>query len=207
MREILIFDYDGVIVDSLSIFMNSFITACHQQGYPQIASKEEFLRLFEGNMFEKMFDHGMKKETILKIVNTLKKELLLHQEEIEFFPNIQSVLQKLSEDHTLLISTSNETSLVETFLKKKNMDNLFQGIYGSDIEPSKVKKIQMVQREFNHASYTYIGDTVGDIKEAKIADINTVAVTWGWHKFNQLKKVHPNSFAHHPSDLLSLFTE
>lgn len=119
MNHVLIFDYDGVIADSLSVFMNSFITACQQQGYPQIASKQEFLRLFEGNMFEQMMNHGMNKETILNIVHTLRDELLLHQEKIKFFPEIQQVLTKLSKNHTLLISTSNETGLVQRFLMKK----------------------------------------------------------------------------------------
>lgn len=65
----------------------------------------------------------------------------------------------------------------------------------------------MIQRKFNHATYSYIGDTVGDIKEAKSAKVTTVAVTWGWHDLDQLQQAQPDSLVHHPSELLSLFTK
>ena len=33
MNNVLIFDYDGVLVDSFDIFMENFIKACKQQGF------------------------------------------------------------------------------------------------------------------------------------------------------------------------------
>ena len=73
MQQVLIFDYDGVIVDSLEVFMKDFIKACKQEGYPEIATKKEFLQLFQGNMFDQMMKKGMDKKTILNIVYTLKE--------------------------------------------------------------------------------------------------------------------------------------
>ena len=206
MQQVLIFDYDGVIVDSLSIFMQFFFDACKKQGYPDLASKQEFLRLFDGNMFEQMMRKGMNKQTILRIVYDIKKGLLKHQQEINLFPDIKSILEKLSINHTLIISTSNETTVVSEYLKKRNLIHLFEKIYGSDIEPSKVKKIKLIQQHFKSNNYTYIGDTIGDIKEAQQANIKTVAVTWGWHTKSELLQADPDLIAHNPYELLSLIT-
>ena len=52
MENILIFDYDGVIVDSLDIFMKDLISACKKNGFNQISTKDIFLNLFDGNMYE-----------------------------------------------------------------------------------------------------------------------------------------------------------
>jgi phosphoglycolate phosphatase len=205
MRQVLIFDYDGVIVDSLSIFMKFFFDACKQYGYDNISTEQEFLALFHGNMFEQMINKGMDQLTILNIVNYLKKGLLAHQQEINLFPDIKFVLKKLAIHHKLLISTSNETSVVFEYLKLRKIDGIFDGIYGSDIEPSKVKKIKLIRDLVHENNFTYIGDTVGDIMEAKQANITSVAVTWGWHSKNVLSNAQPDHIAHHPLDLLSLF--
>jgi len=205
MRQVLIFDYDGVIVDSFSIFMTYFIEACKKQGYGFIATKKDFLQLFNGNMFEQMMQKGMDRKTILSIVYHLKDGLIKHQQKIEPFPKMPTVLQKLAQQHTLIVSTSNETKVVEEYLKKKNLYNLFDCIYGSDIEPSKVKKIQLIRKNNHFDKYTYIGDTVGDVKEAKRANIQIIAVTWGWHSKKQLQHAHPDLIIDQPNELLSLF--
>jgi phosphoglycolate phosphatase len=206
MQQVLIFDYDGVIVDSLSIFMQYFFDACRKQGYSTLANKQEFLRLFDGNMFEQMMQKGMNMQIILSIVQEIKEGLMKHQQEINLFPNIKTILEKLAINHTLIISTSNETTVVLDYLKKRNLNHLFEEIYGSDIEPSKVKKIRLIQKHFKSNNYIYIGDTIGDIREAQQANINTVAVTWGWHKKSELLQADPDLIAHDPKELLALIT-
>ena len=205
MKNVLIFDYDGVIVDSLSIFMKFFFEACKKYNVDSIETKQDFLGLFDGNMFEQMMNKGMDKKTILNIVYYLKEGLIKHQKEINLFPEIKPVLNHLSRHHKLIISTSNETSVVLEYLKLHEMNEIFEGIFGSDVEPSKVKKIKLIQNQINNHNFTYIGDTIGDIKEAKQANISSVAVTWGWHSKNVLSKAQPDHIAHHPIDLLSLF--
>jgi phosphoglycolate phosphatase len=207
MQQVLIFDYDGVIVDSLEIFMKHFIKACKQEGYPEIATKKEFLKLFHGNMFDQMMKKGMDKKTILNIVYTLKEGLETHQDEIRLFSNMKNVLEQLSKNCKLIISTSNETNVVRNHLKKENIERLFDGIYGSDIEPSKVKKIQIIQNKNPSKDYFYIGDTIGDILEGKQAQVKTIAVSWGWHTKEELLKIKPDHIVDKPSNLLTMFNK
>jgi phosphoglycolate phosphatase len=205
MKNVLVFDYDGVIVDSLSIFMTYFMDACKKEGYVNIATKKDFLQLFDGNMFEEMMRRGMNKKTIVSIVYTLREGLLKDQQKIKLFPTMDIVIKRLAKKHTLLISTSNETQVVSNYLKAKGLECFFEDIYGSDIEPSKVKKIELIKKNVPSNRYTYIGDTVGDMKECKQASIETVAATWGWHSKKQLLQTHPTMIADHPTDLLFLF--
>ena len=46
------FDYDGVLVDSLDIFATTFIAASRACGYNGIKTHEQVVRLFDGNFFE-----------------------------------------------------------------------------------------------------------------------------------------------------------
>ncbi|MGZ3648342.1 MAG: HAD family hydrolase [Syntrophales bacterium] len=49
-----------------------------------------------------------------------------------------------------------------------------------------------------------MGDTTGDIKEARLAGVRTVAVTWGWHSKEKLETVRPDYLIETVKDLLQI---
>ena len=103
MDNVLIFDYDGVIVDSLEMFMRFFINACQNYGWKQISSKKEFLLLFHGNMYQNMEKLGMKKQDILNVVLEVKEGLLTNLEDLPLFPDMKQTLETLSQTNILCI--------------------------------------------------------------------------------------------------------
>jgi phosphoglycolate phosphatase len=191
MSLVLIFDYDGVIVDSLDLFMRFFINACKRYGHPEISSKEEFLDLFKGNMYENMMKLAMTKTEISLIVDQVKKRLISHIKELFPFPGMKEILMELTKEHILCITTSNKTSVVEKFLAY-NKVSYFDTILGSDIHTSKIEKIKMIKKIHSSTSYVFIGDTIGDILEGKQANVITIGVTWGWHSKEELQKSKPD---------------
>lgn len=203
MKNVLIFDYDGVIVDSLEIFMKNFIEACKREGFQNIASKKEFLKLFEKNMYESMFEMGMSKKQILRIVNFMKDRLIKNQNKLNLFPGIKETIESLSKNNILVIVTSNESSVVENFLKSKDIYK-FNKVLGSEKEASKIAKIEKIKSDFEVKNYYYIGDTVGDIIEGKKAKVKTVGVSWGWHPRIKLKETGPDFLISVPNDLLKI---
>jgi phosphoglycolate phosphatase len=203
MTSVFIFDYDGVLVDSFELFMNLFLKACKNHGWNQISTKKEFLYLFEGNMFEYMMNHGMSRQDILDVVLEVKEGLLTHLDDICLFPGLQETLEYLSRTHILCISTSNDTAVVKTYLKKQHL-TVFDEVFGSDIHPSKIKKIELIKQRYPADEYAYIGDTIGDIKEGKKAGVKTVAVTWGWHTKQQLQQANPDVLIDQVADLKTI---
>jgi len=176
--NLIIFDYDGVIVDSFEIFMENFILACQKEGVDEIANKEDFLKLFEGNMYESMIKKGMSREKILRVVYAMRDSMIKNQDRLKLFDGISEAIKELSVSNKLAVVTSNETAIVKKFLKDRNID-YFEEIIGSDKEASKVKKIRWLKEEFSSYECYYIGDTVGDIIEGRRAGAKTVAVALG----------------------------
>ena len=204
MSDVLIFDYDGVLIDSFEIFMKHFLDSCRKYHVDQIKDKKDFLNIFNGNMYENMYKMGLSKEEILRVVLNVKKELIKDQEKIKLFDGIKEVLENLSKNHILVVVTSNDTEVVTRYFKSKNID-FFDEIVGSDKEPSKIKKIDYIKNKYSGNSYYYFGDTKGDIIEGKKAGIKTVAAVWGWHGKEELKKEKPDFLLDEPEDILSIF--
>ncbi len=204
MVRILLFDYDGVLVDSLDIFMNHFIAACQHEGFSQIHDKKSFLGLFNKNLYESMLEIGMGLEDILHIVHQVRDGLLKDQDKLSLFPGIQKTISRLAEENKLFVVTSNESNVVDAFLKSQKVSD-FIGIYGSDKGGSKVNKILSIKQQFPDADFYYIGDTIGDIDEGRKAEVSTIAVSWGWHDSSLLAAEKPDYLIDAPADLIGLF--
>ena len=203
MKNVLIFDYDGVLVDSLELFMKHFIFACKKEGFHNVSSKKDFLKLFEKNMYESMYELGMSKKNILNIVYYMRDHLLKNQDKLDVFPGIKETLEYLSKNNILIVVTSNDTSVVKSFIKSHEID-FFDEIFGSDKEVSKIAKIKKIKTLFEGDNFFYIGDTTGDISEGKLAGVKTVGVSWGWHPRDKLLKAEPDFLIDESSELIDI---
>ena len=67
MQKIIMFDFDGVIVDSLEIFRFNFTTACKKFGYHQFTDNDRFLDLLNGNFYEEVANSGIPMKIISEI--------------------------------------------------------------------------------------------------------------------------------------------
>ena len=205
MHNTVIFDYDGVIVDSLDFFIKYFVNACKNEGINSIASKNKFLSLFEGNMYESMHKRGLSDEQILKVIYILKDGLLKDQANIKMYPGIHDVIKKLSNNNTLFVITSNDSQVVKEYLSSRNLNN-FTEIFGSDKDPSKINNLEFIKKNYNSDKIYFVGDTVGDIIAARNANVLSISVSWGWHDKDLLLKHSPDFSISSPMDLLNIIS-
>lgn len=202
--KLLLFDFDGVLVDSLDVYEKT-VTDCLQQiGQPLTRGREEFLELFDGNFYESLKQKRVNLEEFMKAsVDFLSQ---VNYSEIKPFTAMIPVLTKLKENNLLLVISSNETASINEALKLYNFDGIFQEILGSDFMFSKKEKILYVIKKYQvkPEDIYYIGDTIGDIKEGKQAGVKTVGVTWGWHDKIKMAASNPDYLFDDPQELLKL---
>lgn len=199
MRRVLLFDFDGVIADSIDVCMKRVIGACKKHGYNQISTKLDFLSLYDGNFYENLVKRGIHKEDIpylIKDFHVKSKE----QKNVGLFSGIKDVMEELAEQNKIIVITSNATQTVKAALRFNNID-CFEEVLGADKETSKVKKINYVKSKYKGYELFYIGDTAGDMIEGKKAGVKTVAVTWGFHNEEKLRKENPDFIVHSPAEL------
>ncbi|MGC9554369.1 MAG: HAD family hydrolase, partial [Thermoplasmatota archaeon] len=202
MAHLLVFDFDGVLVDSLHVFMPAFLEACRRERVP-LKDEADFFRLLEDNLYLGMMNRGMSRSTILRIVLQVKEAIMSSWGRLQVFPGMAEVVRSLSAIHSLVVVTSNETETVETFLADRDLP-WFDRVIGSDREPVKATILAGLRQEFPGLSCFYIGDTIGDIREGRQAGVKTVGVTWGWHG-PRVGQAQPDHLVHRPAELAALF--
>ena len=60
----------------------------------------------------------------------------------------------------------------------------------------------LLRLSFGKDKVFYIGDTVGDIMEAKKAGVKSIAASWGYHKRECLVNCSPDILIDKPGDLI-----
>jgi len=195
------FDFDGVIADSLHLQSGAFVETMEENGLHHLATPEQFLDLLDDNWFAALAAAGVPCAAAGQVDDSIDE-----LPSPELFPGIVDVVERLAEDHTVVVITSSRTGHVERVLEEHGVTGVAE-VIGADEERSKTRRISAARSRFGpERPAWYVGDTVGDIVEARAAGVRTVGAAWGWHGPERLERVRPDRLAHEPQDLLDLFT-
>ncbi|MEI8339094.1 MAG: HAD-IA family hydrolase [bacterium] len=183
MNKYVLFDFDGVIADSLN---NGYIA--QKVTCPNITI-DNYQNFFTGNIndFEKHSVHDDKCNHEIDYFIEYGRGLL---NDVKVFPGMTDALKNLSEKYKMVVISSTKTDLIRDFMTKHNIRHFFGEILGNDVHKSKVEKIKMVMvnNDLKQEDCLFITDTLGDLIEAEKAGVGSIAVTWGFHSEDFLLK-------------------
>lgn len=200
---LVMFDYDGVIVDSLEVFTSRFTQACRENGFKEVNVAEDVLSLFDGNVYETMMRRGLDESTINNILE--RYEVLQSEQlaDLQLFNGIGEALIRISKIHQVYVITSNLSSATIRVLNQNGIE-CFRDVIGAEKEKSKIKKIHSTMSLHPGIPAFYVGDTKGDMLEGKKAGTQTIGVTWGWHTPEKIKEGSPDYLVDTPEELADL---
>ena len=201
------FDLDGTLVDSSIGIHNAFSSTFKNLGVPCPDAKT--IRSFMGPPLESSFDTCLPKEKISEAVQTYRsyyKEKGIY--EAQLFPQIVDLLEKLSSNYPLYITTTKNTPTAQEMTKNLGIHHFFEGIYGSSPEtPHKADVIRHALKTHQLApeQVIIIGDTKFDMIGAQETGLKKLAVTWGFGENADLLIYQPDFIAHDPLEVLTFF--
>jgi len=195
--SLVMFDYDGVIVDSFEQVCSDFIKACSAYGFD--IDEETFNYLHDDNCYRAMKEqYGLSEEVIDAILQEYE-EIAKRHLNVDVFAGMREAIKKIAEKHTVVVITSNISAYVREVLQNNGITE-FEDIVGAEKEKSKIKKIRRAMEMYPSDISYYIGDTAGDMIEGREAGAKTIAVTWGWHSADRLKKTDPDYLVNTPKN-------
>jgi phosphoglycolate phosphatase len=203
-RPLVMFDYDGVIVDSLEIFTAAFADACAAAGVRGFERPEHLLAVMEDNFYAGMRARGVPDAQVADVLRRLGAALVRARHWLKPVPLMPQVLQELADVRTVVIVTSGPDDVVRGWLRGHDVGGVHE-VAGAETARSKVDKIRTLRARFpGQDVYWYVGDTSGDIREASEAGATPVGVAWGWHEPRQLLEAGAERVAATPAELLTI---
>ncbi len=205
-REVVMFDFDGVVVDSLEVFAAALIAACEEYGIAAVRTVDDVVTLFAGNVYESFRTAGADEQAVARAMTAAGRVLERDLSRMKPFPGMSEVLARLGEQGDVVIVTSNSEPLVRRFLAENHVEGV-TAIAGVESGPSKTEKIRLVRQRYpRQAVYFFVGDTAGDMREAREAGVTPVAVAWGWHEPESLLAAGASQVVATPEELLAVLT-
>jgi phosphoglycolate phosphatase len=206
--SLIIFDYDGVLADTLDDLIQFGQAACKKLGVNHIVTIDDLTNL-EVMSFASF---GQACEVPEHLIGEFVQICLTSFAEKKFppasFTGMPDVIKYLSNDHRMAIVTTNTTQNVNLFLAKHGLDTYIQAVYGVESPGSKVQKISMAREELldnkKQGSIFMVGDSLSDVLAAKEASVFSVAVTWGHQRLEKLLHGNPDYVARSPHDLIEI---
>ena len=202
----LVFDFDGVLADSLSIYQNACATAAGELGWNGQLTENPFAMLDSVS-----FGALAKLMGVDEYLFARRTSELIAQTSVppRLFPDIHLVITELSRYHQIAILSNSDSHFIFRTLKHHQLDHAFSTIIGSDQPGEKAEKLASLGKKYpsTQGDFIMIGDSVSDIEAARACNCKEIAVSWGWQPMDKLMECRPEYTAHNPKELLALISE
>ncbi len=197
MKKLVIFDFDGVLVNTVE-----FTYSLNKKSNPDM-SFEEYSRMAHGN-FYKSFESENPTHPSFVQHPTFHDEYREGIREYDTPLVLKQAVEKLSKECILAVVSSGFENPISHYLEKDNLHTFFSDVLGTETHKSKSWKIKHLLDKYsiNEKDVVFITDTLGDVLEAHEAGVKSIAVTWGLHTEETLKKGKPASIISDPIELV-----
>jgi phosphoglycolate phosphatase len=187
----LAFDFDGTICKSLPVYLEIARKYCLENNLVPVSPATARQIGLKGLIKH----YHLTPLQIAKIIFWGRPQLAYAYPTLPLIPGMASVLEKLSQKHTLGLVTSTDLKSVLSNLQHHNIDHLFSYIDAGVDLFGKNHKLNKLKPDY------YIGDETRDIEAATKAGCKSIAVTWGFESETLLATSHPTFLVPTPAKL------
>jgi HAD superfamily hydrolase (TIGR01509 family) len=183
--KLVMFDYDGVIMDSNHCPMVFYEMLAERLGTRKFESWDNCRRMLEANYKDTLRGLGVTKENDLAIANNLFKETFGLWKNLELFPGIKETLITLKQQgYTLAIVSNNHNEVMIPDLKKHKIHDFFDHILDRSIgaKPDPVGLLECLKLTSTYADQAVMIEDMdgGLIAAKKIKLKKAIGVSYGY---------------------------
>lgn len=206
--SLIIFDYDGVLADTLDDLLRFGQQACDQLGVNHVVTKVDLNNL-EVMSFATYGRACEVPEPLVDEFVRISLHLFAEKESPPaIFAGLSDVVRRLTVKHKIAIITTNTSQNVHAFLVQHGLESLVHAVYGVNTPGSKAQKISMARDRLlengKGESVFMVGDSLSDVLAAKEATVTSIAVTWGHQSLGNLLRGNPDYVVNSPHDLVEI---
>jgi len=203
---LILFDFDGVLADTLGDLLQFGQEVCDELGVKHVATPDD-LDSLEVMSFA---TYGRQLEVPEHLVDEFVRRCLKRFGEKksppDIFEGMGEVVRKLAVSHVLGIITGNSSQNVTAFLVEHGLAEYVRAIFGVDSPGSKTEKISQAQNQFTAEGEAVfmVGDSMSDTRAAKEAAVKSIAVSWGHQSAETLIRAEPDYLVRSPQELMEV---
>ncbi len=205
--ELVVFDWDGTLLDSAGAIVVAIQAACRDIGHPP-PSDEQARHVIGLGLVDALRQAApdLPAESYPALVDRYRHHYLSGDHQLDLFKGVPEMLGELqASGHILAIATGKSRLGLERALDHSGLRLLFQASRCADECHSKPhpQMLDELMAEFGVSGETtlMIGDTSHDLLMARNAGVDSLAVTYGAHRHDHLLDHRPLACLHTVAEL------
>lgn len=183
MIEIIFFDFDGVIVESIDIKTNAFAKLFESEGKDAVKKVIDYhLRNMGVSRYDKF--RYIYREILKRPLDDKRFEMLCNEFaaivvddviEAPYVKGAREFLENGTSKYKCFIVSATPQREIEEILQKRNIRHFFKAVYGSPFKKMDAVKDILVKEAVEPVNAVYIGDALSDYIAAKDNSVNFIA--------------------------------
>lgn len=210
--ELIVFDMDGTILDTLKDLKNSMNHTLRLYNMPERTLDE--IRSFVGNGIRKLIERAAVSGTPETIIEAIHKDFMKHYEVhcADFtkpYDGVNDLILELKSRGYKTAVVSNKAHDAVLDLCDQYFPALFDLALGEKPEIAKKPAADMVnlaleKLQISREKAVYIGDSDVDVATARNSNLDMIAVDWGFRTREFLVEQGAKTIVSHPEEILQL---
>ena len=211
--QLLVFDWDGTIIDSIELILRSYRHTMEHHRANEPAPPDDMWIAGLGTPLWAQFGQITEdKEEIERMVQTYRKYNLTHHDALvkPYEGVVEEIRRMKTAGKRLGVVTSKLRDGAMRGLRVSGLDDVFDLVIGCDdvknSKPHPEPVLKAVAELVAKASETvFVGDSRHDMESGRAARVKTAAVLWGPFDRAHLEDLEPDYWLEKPGDLRQLY--
>jgi phosphoglycolate phosphatase len=194
--RLLVFDWDGTIIDSASAIVECIQQAARDSGL-QVPPRERAAHTIGLGLHDalRFAVPDLPAERYAEFVANYRRHFLMRQDTMRLFDGMRALLESLSKKHLLAVATGKSRRGLDRALDATGLKPFFMASRCADEtnpKPHPAMLLELMEElGFEKKQTLMIGDTTHDLQMARTAGVDALAVTYGAHNEDGLRACAP----------------
>ena len=206
MIKAIIFDFDGVIVESLDIKTNAFPKLFEQEGEDVIKKiidyhlKNAGVSRYEKikYIYKEILNRPLADEVFQMLCDRFANLVVNSVVMAPYVKGAKEFLENYASKYKCFVASATPQREIEKIVQRRNIKHYFSAIYGSPFKKMDAVKDILVKEAIEPANAVYIGDALSDYIAARDNSVNFIA------RINKNESIFINSNCLKIKDLMNL---
>lgn len=211
--DLIVFDWDGTVVNSTAVITNSIQAAARDLGLP--VPSDEAARHVIGMGLEQALRHAVPEAPgalVQPLMERYRHHYFAQDGDIALFDEARETIAELHDaGHRLAVATGKSRNGLERSMRASGMERYFHATRTADQTFSKPHPAMLLELmdelDTEPARALMVGDTTHDLQMAINAGVDALGVTHGAHPAGQLRELQPRALLNDFTELRAWFRE